>query len=55
MHDYFDKNILSKYQYGLREGFNTQHALPVTIEKMKISRDNQGILRGYSSRVIESF
>ena len=40
-HDYFDKNIFSKYQCGFRKGLNTQHALFVMLEKMKIARDRK--------------
>ena len=32
MQQYFD-NILSKYQYGFRKGYNTQHCLVTMKEK----------------------
>ena len=41
LYNYFDKNIFSKYQYGFRKGFSTQHALLVMIEKIKIASDNK--------------
>ena len=36
---FFD-NILSKYQYGFRKGFTTQHCLLAMLEKWKRSVDN---------------
>ena len=42
LYDYFDKNIFSKYQCAFRKGFNTQHALLVMLEKMKIALDRKG-------------
>ena len=36
---YFD-NIVSKYQYGFRKGFSTQHCLLAVIEKLQESLDS---------------
>ena len=44
MYKYFDQ-ILSKYQWGLRWDFNTQHCLLVIVEKMKEVLD-KGCLGG---------
>ena len=41
MQTYFD-DILVKYQYGFRKGFNVQHCLVSMIEKWKESVDNGG-------------
>ena len=46
MHDqvynFFDQ-ILSKYQCGFRQGYNTQHCLLVMVEKWKEALDKGGI------------
>ena len=42
MYKYFDQ-ILSKYQCDFRQGYNTQHCLPVMIEKWKEVLDNDGL------------
>ena len=42
LYNYFDKNIFSKYQCGIRKGFSTQHALLAMLEKMKIACDRKG-------------
>ena len=41
LEDYFDK-LLSKYQYGFRKGFSTQHCLLAMIEKLRKSIDSGG-------------
>ena len=42
MYKYFDQ-ILSKYQCGFRQGYNTQHCLLVMIEKWKEILDKGGL------------
>ena len=42
MYQYFDQ-ILSKYQYGFRQGYNTQHCLLMMIEKWKEALDQGGL------------
>ena len=46
MHDqvynFFDQ-ILSKYQCGFRQGYNTQHCLLVMVEKWKEASDKGGM------------
>ena len=41
-YQYFDQ-ILSKYQYGFRQGYNTQHCLLMKIEKWKEALDQGGL------------
>ena len=41
MYDYFDNNVVSKHQCRFCKDFSIQHALPVMIEKIKISSDNK--------------
>ena len=42
MYKYFDQ-ILSKYQYGFRQGYNTQHCLVMMVEKWKEALDKGGL------------
>ena len=42
MYKYFDQ-ILSKYHYGFRQGYNTQHCLLVMVEKWKEVLDKGGL------------
>ena len=42
MYKYSDQ-VLSKYQCDFRQGYNTQHCLPVMIEKWKEVLDNDGL------------
>ena len=42
MYNYFDQ-ILSKYQCGFRQGYNTQHCLLVMVEKWKAVLDKGGL------------
>ena len=42
MYKYFDQ-ILSKYQSGFRQGYNTQHCLLVMVEKWKEVLDEGGL------------
>ena len=44
MYSYFNQ-ILSKYQWGFRQGHNTQHSLLLIVEKLKKSFDNSGVVR----------
>ena len=55
IHDYFDKNIFSKYQCGFRKDFSTQHALLVMIEKMKIDRDDKQFCAAILSDLSKAF
>ena len=42
MYKYFDQ-ILSKYQFGFRQGYNTQHCLLTMVEKWKEALDKGGL------------
>ena len=42
MYKYFDQ-ILSKYQCGFRQGYNTQHCLLMMVEKWKKALDKGGL------------
>ena len=42
MYKYFDQ-IFSKYQYGFRQSYNTQHCLLVMVEKWKEALDKGGL------------
>ena len=42
MYKYFDQ-ILSKYQCGFRQGYNTQHCLLMMVEKWKEALDKGGL------------
>ena len=42
MYKYFDQ-ILSKYQCGFRQGYNTQHCLLMMVEKWKEALDQGGL------------
>ena len=42
MHKYFDQ-VLSKYQCGFRQGYNTQHCLLMMVEKWKEALDKNGL------------
>ena len=44
---YFEK-ILSRFQYGFRKGFSTQHCLLLMLEKWKHAVDNQKSLELFS-------
>ena len=54
MQTYFD-NLLSKYQYRLRKGFNTQHCLLSMIEKWKESVDNGGAFGALMTDLSKAF
>ena len=41
MSKFFDE-ILSKYQYGFRKGFNSQHCLASLVEKWREATDSGG-------------
>ena len=51
LEDYFDK-LLSKYQYGFRKGFSTQHCLLAMIEKLRKSIDSGGGRGGSSAALL---
>ena len=42
MYKYFDQ-ILSKYQCGFRQGYNTQHCILMMVEKWKEALDKGGL------------
>ena len=54
MYPYFDK-IFSKNQCGFHKGFNTQHILLATIEKMKASRNNKQICAAILTNLSKTF
>ena len=55
LYDYFDKNIFSKYQCGLRKGFSTQHALLAMLEKIKITRERKGFCAAVLTDLYKAF
>ena len=42
LNEYF-ANFLSKYQWGFRQRFSSQHCLLVMIEKLRKIRDEKGV------------
>ena len=46
MYKYFGQ-ILSKYQCGFRQGYNTQHCLVMMVEKWKEALDKDGLGEHY--------
>ena len=52
--DYFEK-LLSKYQWGFRKGFSTQHCLLVMIEKLRKSLDSGEASAALSTDLSKTF
>ena len=48
-------NFLSKFQYGFRQGFSTQHYLLVIIEKLKKNRDQKGAFAAVLTDLSKAF
>ena len=47
LNEYF-ANFLSEYQWGFRQGFNTQHCILVITEKLRKIRDEMEVLLLFS-------
>ena len=54
IHAYFDK-ILSKYQFGFRQGYSSQQCLMVLKEKWKRSLDIGGKCRAFQTDLSKAF
>ena len=54
MQTYFD-NLISKYQFGFRKGFNAQHCLVNMIEKWKESVDSGGAFGALMTGISKAF
>ena len=55
LYDYFDQNIVSKYQCDFRKGFSAQHALLVMIEKMKVACDSKEFCAAILTELLKAF
>ena len=54
MYEYFDQ-IISKYQCGFHQGYNTQHCLLMRVEKWKEALDLGGLGEALLTDLSEAF
>ena len=54
IYEYLNK-ILSKWQYGFRQGYSAQHCLLVTVEKWRKWLDNGGVSRALLTDLSKAF